>query len=179
MLIKADTAGSLEAVLEALPQSDIDVVSASLGEITEADMLEARASGAVVVGFNVKLARVSKSWLHTKKLYTAPISIIYELLGEMKDVVTGMEELLCGSEYWATVDYCRVSLRKRPYCGHKSTPGQARKGGHGAVMRAEVEIGSARIKSIRQGKNEITKVEVGGECGVLLTKRLILRPKMI
>ena len=178
LLIKADTSGSLEAVLEALPQSDIDVVSASLGEITEADILEARASGAVVVGFNVKVGPgVEKLATHEKVIYRT-YSIIYELLDEMKDVVTGMEELLVRERILGNGQIiAEFPYEKDRIAGTKVLSGRLAKGDMVRVMRAEVEIGSARIKSIRQGKNEITKVEVGGECGVLLDKKVDFTPQ--
>lgn len=173
LLIKADTSGSLEAVLEALPQSDIDVVSASLGEISEADILEARASGAVVVGFNVKVGPgVEKLATHEKVIFRT-YSIIYELLDEMKDVVTGMEALLVRErELGKGQIIAEFPYEKDRIAGTKVLSGRLAKGDLVRVMRDDVEIGSARIKSIRQGKNEITRVEVGGECGVLLDKKL-------
>lgn len=173
LLIKADTSGSLEAVLEALPKSDIDVVSSSLGEITEADILEARASGAVVVGFNVKVGSgVEKLATHEKVIFRT-YSIIYELLDEMKDVVTGMEELLVRERQLGTgTIIAEFPYEKDRIAGTKVASGRLAKGDMVRVMRGEDVIGTARIKSVRQGKNEVTKVEVGGECGVLLDKKV-------
>ncbi len=173
LLIKADTSGSLEAVLEALIKIDIDIVSASLGEITEADILEARASGAVVVGFNVKVgAGVQKLATHEKVIFRT-YSIIYELLDEMKDVVTGMEELLVTERVLGTGKViAEFPYEKDRIAGTKVVSGRLAKGDSVRIMREETEIDRARIKSIRQGKNEVTKVEVGGECGVLLDKKV-------
>lgn len=173
LYIKADTSGSLEAVLEALPQSDIDVVHGSLGDITEADILEAGAMKAVVVGFNVKaVGGVEKLATHEKVIYRI-YTIIYELLDEMADVVAGMEDLLIRErELGKGMIIAEFPYEKDRIAGTKVTSGRLAKGDMIRVMRGEEEVGRARIKSIRQGKNEITKVEVGGECGVFLDKKV-------
>lgn len=173
LYIKADTSGSLEAVLEALPKSDIDIVHGSLGDITEADILEAGAMKAVVVGFNVKaVGGVEKLATHEKVIYRI-YTIIYELLDEMADVVTGMEDLLVRErELGRGTIIAEFPYEKDRIAGTKVTSGRLAKGDIVRVMRGDVEVGRARIKSIRQGKNETTKVEVGGECGVFLDKKV-------
>jgi len=173
LYIKADTSGSLEAVLEALPKGDVDVVHGSLGDITEADILESGAMGAVVVGFNVKaVSGVDKLALHEKVIYRI-YTIIYELLDEMADVVTGMEALLFHErELGKGTIIAEFPFEKDRIAGTKILSGRLAKGDTIRIIRNDVEIGRAKIKSIRQGKNEITKVEVGGECGVLLDKKV-------
>ena len=173
LYLKADTSGSLEAVLEALPKGDVDIVHGSLGDITEADILEAGAMGAVVVGFNVKaVPGVDKLATHEKVIYRI-YTIIYELLDEMADVVTGMEALLFHErELGVGTIIAEFPFEKDRIAGTKVTSGRLAKGDSIRIMRDDVEVGRARIKSIRQGKNEVTKVEVGGECGVLLDKKV-------
>jgi len=173
LLIKADTSGSLEAVLEALPREDIDVVRAALGEITEADILEARATGAVVIGFNVKLGAGSERLATHEKVVFRTYSIIYELLEEMEDVVAGMEDLLTHERELGRGEViAEFPYEKDRIAGTKVASGRLAKGDMVRIMRGETEVGRARIKSIRQGKNDVTKVEVGGECGVLLDKKV-------
>ncbi len=173
LFIKADTSGSLEAVIEALPKEEVDIVHGSLGDITEADILEAGAMGAVVVGFNVKAAGgVEKLATHEKVIYRI-YTIIYELLDEMADVVSGMEDLLVKErELGRGAVIAEFPFEKDRIAGTKVVSGRLAKGDMVKIMRGEDEIGRARIRSIRQGKNEVTKVEVGGECGVLLDKKV-------
>jgi len=173
LVVKADTSGSLEAVLEALLKLDIDVVRTSLGDITEADILEARATGSVVVGFNVKAgAGVEKLATHEKVIFRI-YTIIYELLDEMADVVTGMEDLLIRERELGKGEViAEFPYEKDRIAGVKIASGRLARGDTVRIMRGEGEVGKARIKSIRQGKNEVTKVEVGGECGVLLDKKV-------
>ena len=178
LIVKADTAGSLEAVLESLPSGDIDIVRGGLGEVSDADILEARATGAVVVGFNVKIASsAEKLAIHEKVIYRT-YSIIYELLDEMADVVAGMEDLLSQErELGQGVIIAEFPFDNDRIAGTKITSGRLARGDTVRIMRGETEIGRARIKSIRQGKNEVTKAETGVECGIHFDKKLDFTPQ--
>ncbi len=173
LLLKADTSGSLEAILEALPVKDIDVVRSSLGDITEADVLEARATGAVIVGFNVKSGSGVEKLATHEKVIIRSYTIIYELLHEMAEVVENMEALLVRErELGKATIIAEFPYEKDRIAGCKVTKGRLAKGDLVRIMRQDAEVDRARIKSIRQGKTEMTKVEVGGECGVLLDKKV-------
>lgn len=173
IFLKADTSGSLEAVREALPQEETDIVRAALGDITEADILEAKATGAVVVGFNVKAGGGIETLARHEKVVYRIYTIIYELLEEMEDVVAGMEQLLTSErELGQGVVIAEFPFNKDRIAGTKVASGRLAKGDAVKIMRGEEEIARARIKSIRQGKNEVTRVAAGTECGVLLDKKV-------
>lgn len=173
LVLKVDTSGSLEAILEALPKADVDVVRASLGDITEADVLEARATGAIIIGFNVKSAPPIEKLASYEKVLIRTYTIIYELLDEMKDVVTNMEALLVRErELGVGQIIAEFPFDRDRIAGTKVTSGRLARGDMVRVMRGDTEVGKARIKSIHQGKTELTKIEVGGECGVLLDKKV-------
>jgi translation initiation factor IF-2 len=173
LIIKADAAGSLEAIREALPKDQVDVVRAGLGDINEADILEGRAVGAVVVGFNVKAGGAIERLAREEKVVYRIYNIIYTLLEEMEDVVEGMEQLLSGErELGKGTIIAEFPFDHDRIAGTKVLEGRLAKGDRVRVMRGEVEVGSTRIKSIRQGKNEVNKVEVGGECGILFDKKV-------
>ena len=173
LVVKADTSGSLEAILEALPKADMDIVRASLGEITEADVLEARATGAIIIGFNVKIVPPIEKLATHEKVIIRTYTIIYELLDEMAEVVENMEALLIRErELGVGIIIAEFPFDRDRVIGTKVTSGRLARGDTVRIVRGETEVGSARIKSIHQGKNEVTKVEVGGECGVLLDKKV-------
>lgn len=173
LVIKSDTSGSLEAILEALPKQDIDVVRANLGDITEADVLEARATGAIIIGFNVKSTPAIEKLATYEKVIIRTYTIIYELLDEMAEVVENMEVLLIRErELGKGVIIAEFPFDHDRIAGIKVTSGRLARGDTVRIMRGENEIGRARIKSIRQGKAEVTKIEVGGECGLLLDKKV-------
>lgn len=173
ILLKADTAGSLEAVREALPKDEIDVVRASLGDITEADILEAKADGAVVVGFNVKAGPGIEKLARLEKVIYRTYTIIYELLEEMADVVEGMEQLLSATrDLGVGTIIAEFPFNNDRIAGTKVTSGRLARGDRVRIMRGDAEVTQARIKSIRQGKNDVTKVETGTECGILFDKKV-------
>ena len=173
ILLKVDTAGSLEAVREALPKDDIDIVRFGLGDITEADILEAKATGAIVVGFNVKAGNTIEKLARVEKVIYRTYSIIYELLEEMDDVVDGMEELLSAErELGRGMIIAEFPYNKDRIAGTKVLSGRLAKGDTVRLMRGEEEIARMRIKSLRQGKNDVTKVEAGTECGVFFDKKV-------
>lgn len=173
LILKADTAGSLEAVREALPKDQVDIVRTSLGDILEADILEARATGAIVIGFNVKAGNTIEKLARVEKVIYRTYSIIYELLEEMEDVVEGMAELLVTErELGKGTIIAEFPFDKDKIAGTKIVSGRLAKGDSVRVMRADVEVARVRIKSIKKGKNDSTKVEAGGECGVLFDKKV-------
>ncbi len=145
----------------------------SLGDITEADILEAKAMGAVVVGFNVKAGSGIEKLARFEKVVYRIYNIIYELLDEMEDVVSGMDQLLKAErELGKGMVIAEFPFDRDRIAGTKVTEGRLAKGDTVRIMRGEAEIGRARIKSIHQGKSEVTKVTAGGECGLLLDKKV-------
>lgn len=178
LYIKADTSGSLEAVVDALPKDGIDVVRADLGDVTEADVLEAKAMGAFVIGFNVKSSAPVEKLAYHEKVVIRIYTIIYELLEEMGEVVDGMEQLLSRErELGQATIVAEFPFDKTRIAGVKIVSGRMARGDTVRVKRGEEVIGQARIKSIRQGKNEVTKAETGKECGILFDKPLDFLPQ--
>lgn len=173
IILKADTSGSLEAVKEALPKDQIEVVRTGLGEILEADILEAQAMGAIVIGFNVKAGNSIERLARVEKVVYRTYNIIYELLDEMNDVVEGMAELLTHERELGRGNIiAEFPFSKDRIAGTKVISGRLAKGDSVRIMREEVEIARVRIKSLKKGKEDITKIEMGAECGVLFDKKV-------
>ncbi len=167
VLIKADTAGSLEAIKASLPEA-IDIVSSGLGDITEADVLTAKAAGAFIVGFNVKILSSSVKLAQIEKVVCRTYTIIYELLDELADVVAGMKEITSGErEAGKATILAEFPFRDQRVAGVRVVSGRLAKGDKVKFIRNDHEIGRAKILSIRQGKIDVNKVEEGDECGVL------------
>jgi len=170
VLLKTDTAGSLEAIQEMLSDK-VALIGIGYGEITEADILTARSSGAFIVGFNVGIKASAVILAESEKVVYRTYKIIYELLDELNDVVLGMKEVVSGER---EVGQARI-IAEFPFdndriAGVKVKSGRVAKGDLVKIMRGEAEVGRAKIKSVRQGKLEVTKVEEGQECGVFFDK---------
>lgn len=170
IILKADTAGSMEAIKASLPER-IDIVSSGFGDINEADILTARSSHAFIVGFNVQCRPSAIKLAETEKVVYRTYTIIYELLDELTDVVAGMKEVITGErEMGKGTIIAQFPFDKQIIAGTKVTEGRLAKGDLVKIIRGEEEIARAKIKSLRQGKNEVTKVELGQECGVLFDR---------
>ncbi len=173
IILKADTAGSLEAIMEALPKDQVIVVQKGLGDITEADILDAKASQALIIGFNVKASSSIEMLARTEKVVFRVYTIIYELLKEIGDVVSGLEEVLSPErELGKGQIIAEFPYEHTRIAGTKILSGRLARGDTAKIMRGETEIARAKIKSMRRGKEEVNKVEAGTECGILFDRKV-------
>lgn len=174
LILKADTNGSLEAILAKIPQN-VRVIQNSTGDITDADILLAKSTKAIILGFNVKLS--AQKLAENEKVLVRTYKIIYELLNELNDAATGMlviepeEEILGTGEILAIFPY-----EKSQIAGTKVLDGRVARGDLIKVMRKDEMVGKGKITSVRVGKDEINKVEKGKECGVLIDSKIDFRP---
>lgn len=167
IIIKADTFGSLEAILEALG-ADVDIVTAGVGDIADQDILLAKSTGAFVIGFNVKLKQEIQKLAQIEGVVTRTYTIIYELLDELHDVIEGaMEVITQERELGKGTVIAEFPFNGKRIAGTKVVSGRIARGDQVKIMRKEEEIGKAKIKSVRKGKVEETKVEPGNNCGLL------------
>lgn len=176
IVLKADTAGSLEAILASLPKK-VDVVQSSVGDITEADVLFAKSSKAVVIGFGVACKASVAKLAQTEKVMYRTYTIIYELLGELAEVVAGMKVVLGKErELGKGVIIAEFPFNGLRVAGTKVASGRLARGDSVKIVRqekdGETEIGRVKIKSVRRGRENITKAEVGVECGILFDATL-------
>ncbi|MBI3070217.1 MAG: GTP-binding protein [Candidatus Levybacteria bacterium] len=168
VIICADTLGSLEAIASALPKS-VQIVSQKTGEVSEADVLLAKSTGAIILGFNTKIRNDVLRLAAVEKVLLKNYAIIYELIDEIKDALEGkriaLEEKILGQ---ARVS-ARFPFEKTFVLGVVVLEGRVAKGDRARLLRGDEVIGEATITSLRQGKNPISKVEKGQEAGVILS----------
>lgn len=172
IILKADTAGSLEAITGSL-DGRIRVVGSGIADITDADILHAKSSGAIVIGFGVKIAQTVAKLAETEKVIYRIYTIIYTLLEELGEVADGLKEVLAHERDLGK----GVIIAEFPYehtriAGIRITEGRIARGDTIRLMRGETETGKAKVKSIRQGKNETTRINAGNECGILFDQKL-------
>lgn len=173
VILKVDTAGSMEAIIAALPKQ-IELVTAGIGDISEADVLTAKSAKAIIVGFNVKCPSSVEKLATAEKVVFRVYTIIYELLDELTEVVSGLKEVLAVErELGVGTVIAEFPFEKSRIAGTKVISGRLARGDTVKIMRAEAEIARAKIKSIRKGKEDVTKVEKAGvECGILFDKKV-------
>lgn len=171
IILAADTQGSLEAILNALPP-EINIVLSKTGDISTADILLAKPTNALVIGFNKKISGGVANLARTEKIIAKNYNLIYELIDELTDALEGKklsfeEQILGVAQIQASFPY-----EKTIVLGIKITDGRIAKGDKARVVRGETVLGEATISSLRQGKNTLSKVEAGQEAGIVLTPQI-------
>lgn len=167
LILVADTLGSLEAIYSALPPK-IDVILKKTGDITTADVLLAKSVGALVLGFNIKIKPDVGKLATTEKVLVRSYSIIYEMLDEIKDAALGKELSLLEEIYGTAKVLASFPYEKTIVMGVKVLEGRVAKGDKVRIERGDEVIGEGFINSVRQAKEQVSKVEAGQEAGIIV-----------
>lgn len=171
LILVADTLGSLEAILGALPE-DMKIVSKKTGEITEADVLLAKSTGAFVVGFNSKIKPEVVRLSGVEKVLVKNYTIIYEMLDELTDVLEGKKLSLLEQVLGIAKIQASFPFNKDVVLGVKVLEGRVAKGDKVRIERDGESIGTGKVTSLRQGKDETSKVVEGNEAGIIISPSL-------
>ncbi|BDQ35685.1 hypothetical protein SYK_00450 [Pseudodesulfovibrio nedwellii] len=177
LVLKADVQGSLEAVTEALnklstDEIKIDVVHGGAGAITESDILLAGASEAIILGFNVRPNLKVKEIAEHEGVEVRFYDIIYKLVQEVKDAMSGMltpdiEEVYLGqAEVRQTFSVPKIGL----IAGCYIPDGKITRGAQVRLLRDGVVIYTGQVSSLRREKDDVREVAKGYECGIGLEK---------
>jgi translation initiation factor IF-2 len=173
VVIKADVQGSGEVLSEMLPKVSTDevklkVIQASVGAVTESDVILASASNAVVVAFNVRPERKAAELAQREGVDIRLHTIIYELLDEMKKAIAG---LLAPVEKEVSVGRAEVRDTFRVkgvgmIAGCSVQDGIMKRDSDVRVLRDNVVIYTGKVVSLRRFKEDVNEVRSGFECGV-------------
>ncbi len=171
LIIKSDNSGTLEAILNSLPQNAIVILS-GVGNITESDILLAKTAKALVIGFNLKISDSVAKLAQSEKVILKTYNIIYELLDEIDDVVEAalkgnLVEILGEAKIMAV-----FSMKDQTVAGVKVVSGRIARGDKVKIVRKDEELARSRIKSLRLRKEDITKAEQGTEAGMVLSENI-------
>jgi len=177
LVLKADVQGSLEAVTEALnklstSEIKINVVHGGAGAITESDILLAGASEAIIIGFNVRPNLKVKEIAEHEGVEVRFYDIIYKLVQEVKDAMSGMltpdiEEVYLGqAEVRETFSVPKVGI----IAGCFVPDGKIVRNCKVRLLRDGVVIYTGAVSSLRRMKDDVKEVTKGFECGIGLEK---------
>lgn len=175
VVLKTDVTGSLEAVRQSLEKIDVEgvkvnIIRASVGAITESDIVLAQASQAIIIGFNV---RGSSKVMDLAKEYGVSIKtydIIYKVVEEMEAAMKGMlepefEEQVTGNlEIRQIFKFSKVGL----IAGCHVTNGTIKMGENARIIRDGIVVYQGKIKSLQRGKDNAKEVSKGMDCGLTL-----------
>jgi len=176
VVIKADTLGSLEAILASLP-TNVTVLEAGVGDVNANDILTAKNTKSIVLGFNNSINPAARNLMETEKVLVRTYKIIYELLDEISDAAAGMLEINQVETLGKGQILAEFPFNGLKIAGTKVLEGRLARGDLIKLMRGkDTTVGESKVKSVRLGREEITKVEAGKECGVLLDPQLDFLP---
>ncbi|NUO93760.1 MAG: translation initiation factor IF-2 [Gemmatimonadaceae bacterium] len=173
ILIKADQGGPAEALADALQQLGtsevkVEVVHRGVGAITESDILLARASGAIIIGFHVRPDNNARAAAERENVEIKLYRIIYEAVADVRLALEGMlrpeqrEVVLGEAEVLETFKVPKIGL----IAGCAVRSGLIRRDARVRVIRDGVEVFEGTIHSLRRFKDDVREVREGFECGI-------------
>lgn len=173
LIIKADVQGSLEAILGSLLKLDqsltkLNVLHSATGDVSESDVNLARATGALVLAFRVKIPTAVAKLAETQKVQTMEYDIIYKLLEDMADALAGIKAVEHPDPVGVGEILALFPHNNQIVFGSKITQGSINRDQPAKVLRGDEEIASGRVRTIRHGKEETPKAELGREYGILI-----------
>lgn len=168
VVIKAATAGGLEAVLGKIPKN-IYVIASGVGDVTENDVFMAKSSeGGRIFAFESKIPNSVKNLAETDGIKVESYKIIYELIEKLEKLVEeDVAETLGKAMVIATFPF-----NGKKVAGCKIVSGEFKKGGKFVLERDDKKKGEVKITSMRKGKQEIDSAKSGEELGILFYPQL-------
>ncbi len=177
IIVKADVQGSVEAVKDSLvklsnDEVKVSVIHGGVGAINESDVMLAQASGAIIVGFNVRPDAVAKSTAERDGVDVRTYRVIYEAIEEIEAAMKGMlapkfREVILGTvEVRDTYKISNVGT----IAGCHVTNGKVTRACQIRVVRDGIVICEDEIRSLRRFKDDVKEVAQGYECGIGLEK---------
>ena len=174
IVLKADTQGSVEAIVNALKQIetkkvDLEIIHSAVGPISESDILLASASDAVVLGFNVKVETMAVPAAKREGVQVKLYSIIYELLDQMKDAMAGLLEPELRETVIGHAEVKQVfQLSRGIVAGCLVTDGRIARTGRARILRKRQPVYDGGISTLRRFQDDVKEVRSGLECGIKL-----------
>ncbi len=176
LVIKADVQGSAEAIQGALMKLGTDEVGAQVlqsgvGGITESDVILAHASGAAIIGFNVRADKQSRERAKRDGVDIRYYNIIYNVVDDVKAALSGMlapevrEKFLGNAEILEVFTISKVGK----VAGCRVSEGVVRRGAKVRLIRDHVVIHEGELSTLKRFKDEVREVQNGQECGMAFT----------
>ncbi len=172
IILRADTRGSLEAVERNLPIG-VEIVAEGIGAINESDVFLAQTSQAQIYGFRTKIDLAAEKEARQHKIFWRTFSLIYELLEMMEKETRQLQQPGVAKEITGRAEILQIfPYNNQKVAGCRVTKGKINKQWRVHLLREGKELGEARIKSLRRGKQPVDEVSEGNECGLLLSPQL-------
>ncbi|MFA1675548.1 translation initiation factor IF-2 [Rhizobium mongolense] len=173
LVVKGDVQGSIEAIAGALDKLGTDevrarIVHSAAGGITESDISLAEASGAAIIGFNVRANAQARTLAERQGIEIRYYNIIYDLVDDVKAAMSGLlsperrETFLGNAEILEVFNITKVGK----VAGCRVTEGKVERGVGVRLIRDNVVIHEGKLKTLKRFKDEVSEVHSGQECGM-------------
>jgi translation initiation factor IF-2 len=173
IVVKSDVQGSLEAIVGSLEKLSTDEVAvralhSAVGGINESDVILAKATGAVIIGFNVRANPQARDLAQRDGVEIRYYAIIYDIIDDMRNALSGMlsptlrERFLGNAAIREVFNITRVGK----VAGCMVTEGVVRRGARVRLLRDNVVIHDGALKTLKRFKDEVREVREGYECGM-------------
>ncbi len=183
VLVKADVQGSAEAIVQALGKLGNDEVRArvvhfGVGGVTESDVQLATATGAVILGFNVRANKQAREAAAREGIEVRYYNIIYDLVDDIKQAMSGLlppelrETHLGNAEVLEVFHISKVGK----VAGCRVSEGTVERGAGVRLIRDNVVIHEGRLSTLKRFKDEVKEVNAGQECGMAFENWQDIKP---
>ena len=173
LLIKGDVQGSVEAINAALrgvgnEEVQAQIIHSGVGGIVESDISLAAASGAAVIGFNVRANKQAQATAREEGIEIRYYAVIYDLVDDVKAAMSGMldptlrENFLGNAEVLEVFNISKVGR----IAGCRITEGKVERGANVRLIRDDVVIHEGKLSTLKRFKDEVNEVAGGQECGM-------------
>ncbi|MBV7380109.1 translation initiation factor IF-2 [Maritimibacter dapengensis] len=183
ILVKADVQGSAEAIVQAMEKIGNDevrvrVLHYGVGAITETDIGLAEASGAPVIGFNVRANAPARNSANQKGVEIRYYSVIYDLVDDVKAAASGLLSAEVRENFigYAEIKEVFKVSNVGKVAGCLVTEGVARRSAGVRLLRDNVVIHEGTLKTLKRFKDEVPEVQSGQECGMAFENYDDIRP---
>jgi len=168
IILKNDTLGSLEAILDSF-SNDVLIVNSGVGDITQSDVDLAKITEAQIFAFNVKIPPEIKKLAQIERVRIHQYKIIYELLGEIEKQILKILEPTIEKEILGKAEItAEFEIKGKRIVGAKVTEGKIPKTEKIHLMRNKEIIGDAKVVSLKHEKEDLTEAKTGQEFGAIL-----------
>ncbi len=183
ILVKADVQGSAEAIVQAMEKIGNDevrvrVLHSGVGAITETDVGLAEASGAPIMGFNVRANASARNTANQKGVEIRYYSVIYDLVDDVKAAASGLLSAEIKENFigYANIKEVFKVTGVGKVAGCLVTEGVARRSAGVRLLRDNVVIHEGTLKTLKRFKDEVPEVQSGQECGMAFENYDDIRP---
>lgn len=173
MILKADTVGSIEAILSGLqqiqhPDVAYKMLYKTLGSITEKDVLQAEATGALLLGFNVQATPSAEEVARSRNVTFSIYNVLYEMLDEVKKRLEELLEMEAVRTDVATLEVRGVFRTEKAsmIIGGRIADGEIANGMKFRIERGGEEVGTGTVTQIQKAQEKVKRAGKGVECGV-------------